>query len=231
MTDAPERVVLFDLDGTLLDTASLLVPRLQAAVQEVTGLRPEAAQVRRQFGLPQREMMAALVGTTPDDPLVDRVRVCYRDYYVDAVRPGAACCTYPSVPEQLRRLAGHRVRCAALTTKTHRCAAAIVEAAGLGEFVKIVVAADDTVRALPSPQHAQKALRLLRWHGPPSRVVVVGDSVPSIVMGRKAHLRTVAVTYGRTSPAELADASPDVLAATFPDAISAALDLTDRRPA
>lgn len=229
--DAPDRVVLLDLDGTLLDTASLVVTGLQAALDEVTGRRPSAEEVRRQFGRPQPEMIAALAGTTRDDPLVDRIRVCYRDYYVDVVRPRVACSTYPGVPEQLRRLAGHRVGCVALTTKVRRCAEAILDASGLAPYVQLVVAADDTARALPSPQHAHRALRLLRWQGPPGRVVVVGDSVTAIAMGRKAHLRTVAVTYGRSSPAELAAVWPDVLAATFPDAISAALDLTDRSEA
>lgn len=137
-----------------------------------------------------------------------------------AVRPG--------VPGQLQRLAGYRVACAALTTLPPGWAEELLRAAGLASYVQAVVARSETARWLPSSLPAHRALCMLRWAGSPCRVAVVGDSADAVTMGHKARLRTVAVTYGRTSAPDLAAAWPDVLAASLPDAVSAVLDLTDR---
>lgn len=139
---------------------------------------------------------------------------------------GGSLC--PGVPEQLRRLAGHRVACAAVTSMPHRAAEQLLEACGLSRYVEVVASVGSS--RWPSPTVlGQLAPRLLRWSGPPGRVVVISDAVGVVVAGRRAGLRTVAVTDGRTSAPDLADAWPDVLAATLPDAVTAALDLTDRQ--
>ncbi|WP_131106249.1 HAD family hydrolase [Ornithinimicrobium sufpigmenti] len=137
-----------------------------------------------------------------------------------AVRPG--------VPAQLRRLAGYRVGCAALTTLPAGWAEELLRAAGLAPYVQAVVTRSGMARWLPSPLPAHRALNLLRWEECRSRVAVIGDSPDAVTMGRKAQLRTVAVVYGRSSAPDLADAWPDVLAASLTDAVTAALDLTDR---
>lgn len=129
---------------------------------------------------------------------------------------------------QLQRLAGHQVACAALTALPSGRAEELLWAAGLAPYVQVVVARSEMASWLPSPVPARQALCLLRWAGPPSRVAIIGDSADAVTMGRKARLRTVAVTYGRSSAPDLADAWPDVLAASLPDAVTAALDLTDR---
>lgn len=132
------------------------------------------------------------------------------------------------VPGQLQRLAGYRVACAALTALPSGWAEELLRAAGLAPYVQVVVARSEMSRWLPSPVPAHRALCLLRWDGSPCRVAIIGDSADAVTMGHKARLRTVAVTYGRSSAPDLADAWPDVLAASLPDAITAALDLTDR---
>ncbi|QFG69973.1 HAD family hydrolase [Ornithinimicrobium pratense] len=134
----------------------------------------------------------------------------------------------PGVPGQLQRLAGYRVACAALTTLPSGWAEELLRATGLKPYVQAVVARSDTARWLPSPVPAHRALQLLRWDGSLCQVAVISDLTGAVTMGRKAQLRTVAVTYGRSSAPDLADAWPDVLAANLPDAVTAALDLTDR---
>lgn len=134
----------------------------------------------------------------------------------------------PGVPGQLRRLAGYRVGCAVLTTLPPGRAEELLRVAGVAAYVQAVVTRSDMARWLPSTLPAHRALNLLRWEGCPSRVAVIGDSPDAVTMGRKARLRTVAVVHGRFSAPNLADAWPDVLAASLTDAVTAALDLTDR---
>lgn len=132
------------------------------------------------------------------------------------------------VSGQLQRLAGYQVACAALTALPSGRAEELLRATGLAAYVQVVVTRSETATWLPSPVPARRALCLLRWDGPPSRVAIIGASADAVTMGHKARLRTVAVTYGRSSAPDLADAWPDVLAANLPDAVTAALDLTDR---
>lgn len=140
--------------------------------------------------------------------------------------PGAAL--RPGVAEQLRRLAGHRVDCAVLTTMCPGRAETLLTATGLSTCVRVVVARAEVPRWMPSALPVTRALQLLGWDGPVDRVALVCDLPEGVGMGRRARLRTVALTGARATAPDLADAWPDVLAASLQDAVGAALDLTDR---
>ena len=198
--------VLFDLDGTLLDSIALILESyrhtlaahgLPARSDEdvLSGLgTPLEAQFRRWVGeeAEHAETVQALVDTSIAHNL---------DVHDRFVKP------YPGVTELVRRLSGTPV--AVVTSKRRRGTEMGLRALGLHDAFEILVCADDVERPKPHPEPVQRALRFLGTD--PAKTVFVGDAVHDVEAGKAAGVRTVAVTWGAGRREELERSRPDVM--------------------
>jgi phosphoglycolate phosphatase len=205
------RGVIFDLDGTLVDTPRAIIDTARAAVQ-----RPGAdeAVVRAAIGLPLEVALSRVLGAPVEGPEVRAATERYRAIWRAEVGPRLAGLVFPGVREGLAALRARGLRLGVATGKNQAGADTSIDQAGLRPLLDSVAGYDRAARPKP---HGDLALLVLAELGlAAAEAVVVGDSVLDLEMARAAGLRSIAVTYGAQSERELRAASPTWMASSFP---------------
>lgn len=205
MSPAGRSTVLFDLDGTLIDSSADLAAALNHVLR-TDGLAPfERREVLAMVG----DGAAALVahgyrerGARPPDDALDRYRRHYARHCLDHTRP------YDGIPELLARLAPGRTL-AVVTNKPAAFAEQVVAGLGLERWFAAVVGPEAAPRRKPSPEHVLAALAAVGRK--PEEAIMVGDAPTDVAAGRGAATATVAVTWGYRVREELEAAEPDHL--------------------
>ena len=190
LTDGDPGAVLFDLDGTLADTA----PDLGAALNHLRLARglPELpiATVRPYASMGARGLLRAGFGLAPEDAGYDELR----DAFLERYEQGLCVHTrlFPGMADLLGALEARGTAWGIVTNKTERFTVPLV--AALGVKPACVVCGDTTPHAKPHPApllHAAAALGLA-----PERCCYVGDDLRDVQAARAAGMRSVAVEYG-----------------------------------
>ena len=204
------KLVIFDLDGTLIDSRLDLVHSVNAALRHIG--RPELPDdvIASYVGdgapiLIQR----ALGGEAVDEAIVRQGLQFFLSYYREHKLDHTT--VYEGVKESLANVQlgsnGTRRKLAVLSNKPVVPSRAIVEALGLGPFFTQIYGGNSFATKKPDPEGARQ---LLAEYGvAPEHALIVGDSHTDIETGHNAGLWTVAVTYG-FAPQSLEEALPDV---------------------
>lgn len=194
-------VVVFDLDGTLVDSLKDVVNSFLHAF-EVLGLpRPPYVEALANVGLPLEDMYALFAPSELAPQLTAIYREHYPKHFTDTTVP------FDGVFALLDQLGERGYLRAVATTKRTDSGRQLVEAVGLAGYLDHVQGTDG-FPAKPAPDVILRAVAHLGGTG----VVMVGDSVVDIVAGRAAGLRTYGVTTGTASEAELVNVSATVVA-------------------
>lgn len=193
-------VYLFDVDGTLLDSA----PDIAAAILEVldgTALRDlDPAALRKYVGTPLHEIFADLLPGLPPEEC-DRLIAAYRKIY--PARQHRLTRVYPGVREALAALAGRK---STATTKQTWMTRGVLEHFGLLEYFDHVQGTDGFPYK-PAPDVVLASLKVLGAR--PEDCLLVGDAPSDMEAGRRAGVSICAVRYGYGAPTDLARFSPD----------------------
>lgn len=201
MTSRKYRAVVFDQDGTLINT---FIPALHAY----------SAAVGRQITLAElepvahlgaaRNLVSALLGreaTDADD-----------DTFHDALAAAVACVDpYPGIVELLTTLRAAGVATAVATNSDRRSASVVLGTHGLDELMDTIVSVDQVSGPKPSPESIQLAIE--RLGVPADQVVFVGDSPADMVAARATGALAVAAGWGHQTPG-IPPADIDVVART-----------------
>jgi N-acetyl-D-muramate 6-phosphate phosphatase len=184
--------VLFDLDGTLADTA----PDMARTVNEMRvrrGLAPVAGElVRPHVSKGARGMLLAAFKVTSEDPQFATLRDEFLDIYA-----GNLCvdtCLFPGMDEVLDRLDALGIRWGVVTNKFERFARPLIEALGLGARAAVVVGGDTCSRAKPHADpllHAAQAMSVS-----PAATLYVGDDERDVQAARAAGMPVLVAGYG-----------------------------------
>ncbi len=190
-TSPPIRAVLFDLDGTLADTAPDLVAavarlrlRLGLAEMDLSHLPPLAgrgAAALMQAGIPE---------------LDERERAAWQTTYLDDYRAHCweASRAFDGVEDLLDRLGAMGLKLGVVTNKIERLARPVIEQAGWSDRIGCVVGGDTAKRSKPAPDPVLEACHLLGVAA--GDTVMVGDDERDVQAGRAAGCRTVAAAWG-----------------------------------
>ena len=194
--------ILFDLDGTLLDTIDLIVASARHAFDGHGGRVPSDAEWLAGVGTP---LLTQLRGFAADEAEVARLEARYREYQVEHHDLLTRCFddTVATVEALHRR--GHPL--AVVTSKRTPIALRGLEHTGIRQYFPVVVGADQTTRHKPDPEPVRVALERLGVHA--ERAIFVGDSVHDIGAGRAAGVATVAACWGPFERQLLVDAGAD----------------------
>jgi pyrophosphatase PpaX len=192
--------LLFDLDGTLIDSISLLVRSMEFAFANRTH-RPTVEYWTAGIGKPLRVQMTEWAADGDDvEVLIDRYRE-YQSQHLESLTT-----VYPDVPEVLRwaRARGHRL--ALVTSKGRGMTIRSLAHAQLDGLFDVQVTVESTERHKPNPDPVWYALDCL---GMPRNVALfVGDSTHDMHAGQAAGVLTAAATWGPFSRRELEEAAP-----------------------
>jgi pyrophosphatase PpaX len=199
------RVVLFDLDGTLVDSGAIILGSFHHATETVLGRRLPDEQILAQVGGTNLAHQMALL----DPDRVDELVRVYREHN-DPQYSELAC--FDGMVDVLARLKDQGRRLGIVSAKRRQTVERVFEGAGIGEYFDAVVGSDDTDRHKPDPDPVLKALELLEAE--PREAAYVGDSPFDVEAAHAAGVYAVAVGWGGIHRAEGADAfveSPEEL--------------------
>jgi pyrophosphatase PpaX len=190
-------VVLFDLDGTLVDSASVILGSFHHATETV---------LQRRF--PDEQILARVGGTNLDHQMrlldsehVDELVRVYREHN-DPQYSNLAC--FDGMVGVLSRLKGEGRRLGVVSAKRRSTVERVFDGAAIGEYFDVVVGSDDTERHKPDPEPLLRALELLG--ADPPDAAYVGDSPFDVGAARAAGVYSVAVGWGGIHRVEDADA-------------------------
>lgn len=195
--------VIFDIDGTLLDSAAGILAGFQVALAAGGVDVPDEQALRVHLGPPLRDFLT-LSGVTPDR--LDESAQAYHDFYLSEGLRRAA--PYPGVPALLKRLRGHGITLATASAKRTSTAEAIIAAHGLAPYFTVIGGTDPT--RLTKAETVAGVLTELA--ADPARTVMVGDRHHDIEGAHACGVRAVGARWGYGVGDELVEAGADWLA-------------------
>jgi pyrophosphatase PpaX len=196
------QTVLFDLDGTLIDSIRLILDsyhhtltqhNLPARTDEdwLQGVgTPLAVQFSEWRKSP--EVLEALIAT-------------YREYNLK--HHDSMVTVYPGVLQAVREIKAAGIQTGLVTSKNRLGALRGLKLVGLEVLMDVLVCADEVTNPKPHPEPVEKAVALLG--ADPARTVYVGDSIHDMHSGRAAGVKTAAALWGPFGRDHLESASPD----------------------
>ena len=186
------RAVLFDLDGTLVDSATDL-GRAADKMRTDRGLEPRPlAQYRAMAGAGARGMLGIAFGIAPGDPDFDLLREEFFSNYTACMFDHTAA--FDEVTDLIAALDARGLRWGVVTNKAARFTEPLLRALPVFASCAVAVSGDTTPHAKPHPEPLFEAARRLGIA--PGQCIYVGDDERDIVAGRAAGMVTVVANYG-----------------------------------
>ncbi|MCP3962308.1 MAG: HAD-IA family hydrolase [bacterium] len=199
--------ILFDLDGTLVDSATDLAATVNHLLERDGLDSLPLAEIRQMLGPGASVVLQRAYGrygSQPPSDALERFRTHYRDHCTVHTRP------YPGIVEMLGQLAGRSL--AVVTNKPTDQAEKVVGDLGLSPLIPLVVGPELAERSKPAPEHLFAALKCLGRQ--PSEAVIVGDGTTDMLAGRDAGTATIAVLWGYQTREQLAPCGPNHMVET-----------------
>lgn len=220
------RLVLFDVDGTLLSSGRRGLAAFSEALRRTFGTEGEIASYRFEGKLDPVIVADLMRGAGVPDEVVAERRLAALSLYLDLLADALAAeppALKPGAAELVARVSASPSVVAALLTGNIRRGAEIkLSAAGLWSRFRFGVYGDEAARRVDlGPLALARALELTGRTFSPAETVVVGDARADVECGRALGARVVAVATGRTSAEELRAAGADAVLPDFADVPSA----------
>lgn len=215
--------LIFDLDGTLVDTAPDLLEAANAVLAARDRPPIEPSTLHHMIGFGARSLIAQAFAVTGEEARAEEMPALeaiflehYRDHLADFSRP------FPGVEETLTRLQAGGARLGVLTNKPNHLAGPLLERLDLMRFFPSVYGAGTRSYVKPDPRIFDDVVAELsngKGHG--GRGVMIGDSVTDLQTARAANVPCILMSYGYT-PVPAASLGADTVLDHFgelPDAI------------
>ncbi|UUP15589.1 phosphoglycolate phosphatase [Nitratireductor thuwali] len=190
-------IIVFDLDGTLIDTAPDLLDSLNHCLQTANVPPVEAAEIRRFVGFGSRVMIERAFADH-GQPLIegqlDALQALFLEHY-SAAMPGKSR-PFAGVPEAITRFRKAGYLTAVCTNKLEGLSVSLLDALEMTELFGAVCGADTFAHRKPDPRHLLETIE--RCGGDRDRAVMVGDSRTDIDTAKAAGIPVVAVDFGYT---------------------------------
>lgn len=179
--------LVFDLDGTLVDSARLIFGAFNHVAEHYLGRRYNPEEITQFFGPSEESTWRNLL---PPDKVEEGIRRYYQ-YYRDRQME---CTLFDGVRPLLERLKQIGVPLAIATGRGRKTTLMTVEHLRLREYFPVILTSGDITRPKPDPEVVQLACQRLRVS--PERTLMVGDSAMDVEAGRAAGTATAAVLWG-----------------------------------
>jgi pyrophosphatase PpaX len=194
-SESPPSVVLFDVDGTLIDTFHLYLEAYRRALEPILGHRPALEEFAQRRPASERFFLREWIGA-------ERLEECHAsmcDHY-EELHGTLGEGLYEGVREMLAALRSAGIPLGVVTGKGRHAWRVSSAALGLEDLFEAVVVEDDVEHPKPDPGGVLAALRALGAR--PEQALYVGDSASDLDAGRRAGTRIAAALWPKTGPGE-----------------------------
>jgi len=196
------KAVLFDIDGTLLDTTEFIYQGFEHVFKLHDKKHLNRSHVKPLVGRSLQECYQNLIPEVEYDIL----RMNHTEFQMRHIHLAQP---YPRITETLSILKNKKIRLAAITSRIRASVHQTLELASLLHFFEITICVEDVQNLKPHPEPFEKALNALNLKA--SEVIMVGDTKADIEGGCNAGIKTVGVTYGFHTFEEMKACRPDYL--------------------
>jgi phosphoglycolate phosphatase len=218
-------LVLFDLDGTLVDSLDDLTDAVNHMLAGLGRQQLDPAQVRQLVGKGARNLVQrALATDSPGE--IDGGLAAFTEF--NALHITDKSRLYPGARELLQQLAGGGIRMAVISNKQEALSRLILKTLGVEGFFAIIAGGDTFPEMKPSPLPLERVMD--EFNCRPAEAVMVGDSINDIQAGKRAGITTIGCSWGYGAAEELSGA--DYQAACLADIsgiITSSAALIDRK--
>jgi phosphoglycolate phosphatase len=195
----PIRLIVLDLDGTMVDTFDDIAMATNYALEHLGRTTQPVPTIKSYVGHGARNLMRRVLGPDAPDDEVARGFELWKEYYT--LHPADLSRPYPGVLETLPLLRDQGFRLVALSNKVHSITVAIADALGLASLLDAVYGERDGVPRKPAPE---ALLPIIEAFGAtPETTLLVGDGDADMELARATGCRVVGVAYGVTPPERL----------------------------
>jgi phosphoglycolate phosphatase len=201
------KLIIFDLDGTLIDSRVDLIRSVNAMLRHFAHPELPGDVVASYVGDGAPMLVRRALGDPDDETFfkqaLDYFLAYYREHKLDHT------VVYAGIPEALKQIQsnGNDRKMAVLSNKPVHPSRAIVKALGLGDFFVRVYGGNSFETKKPDPLGVNTLLK--ETNTPPEQALIVGDSSIDVLTGRNSGIATCGVTYG-FAPHTLCEAPPDI---------------------
>ncbi len=203
--------ILFDLDGTLIDS----IPDITAALNQMRNiykLKPVAPEVVRNIvgkGFPTTVKKILSIDLTDNE-----VESIFNAAYQHTLTAYSNCMgkhttIFPDVVMTLKRLHALKIKMAIVTNKEEKHAIETIKHSGLDEYIELIVGGNTTTHYKPHPEPLRYAMNKL--NAVSLETIMVGDSESDINAAKSAGIKSIAVTYGYNHGRPIEESNPDAI--------------------
>ena len=193
--------ILFDLDGTVINTNELIFQSFEYALENVLHTTISRDILRTTFGKPLAQIMEEMGGSQAQE-----LRKAFVDY---SIAHETDIYLFPYVEDALKELKARNIGTAVVTSRLYRSALRDLHQFELEKYFDVFITPEATEKHKPNPEPALKALELLGIK--PQEAIMVGDSGLDLLCGKQAGCKTAAVRYSLFPEEELAQHQPDYM--------------------
>lgn len=216
MTDRPQhlKAVIFDLDGTLIDTADEFIVVVQALRAEHGREPMDPERIRKSVSNGARALVSLALDITEDEAGFETQRLRLLEIYSTVL--GSEAGPYPGIQELIEDFARRGIAWGISTNKPRAYTAPLLAALDMQPAPGSVVCPDDIGERKPHPETLYRNCKDLDCA--PHEAIYVGDHLRDIEAGRRAGMYTIAAAYGYIEPGDdPADWEADALATSGHD--------------
>lgn len=196
--------ILFDLDGTLIDSIELILGAARHAFDGFAGRAPTDEEWRAGIGRPLQTVLREFASDDAEAALLfGRYRAYQLEHHDRLIQP------YEGIVETVQWLSGAGHPMALVTSKSDWMAVKALVLVGLDRLIPTIVGCDTCVNHKPHPEPVERALALLDASA--DNAIFVGDSPHDVESGRAAGVMTVGVTWGAFTSEEMRRSGADVV--------------------
>lgn len=191
------KAVLFDLDGTLIDTAPDFIRIIKLLATKHDLIVPSDSAIREQVSAGARAMVKLLFGLDiPDD---DPTLLAYRQAFLDAYEMDICVDSqvFDGLDELLAFLETHHIAWGIVTNKPRYLSEQLLEKLALSDRCSVLICPDDVKNAKPDPESLLLACQKLSIS--PNECIYIGDHQRDIIAGNAANMTTIIAEYGYLS--------------------------------
>lgn len=179
--------VLFDFDGTVMDTNNVIIQSWQHTFRRIEGREHSVDEIVRTFGEPLEITMARMFPEHSTEETIEIYRSYHRDHFEKLIS------VFPGMKELLDELSRRKFRMGLVTSRLTHTTFQGLRAFDLEPYFDCIVTADDCTRHKPDPQPVQKALEKLG--SKPTEAVMLGDSLFDIRCAHNAGADAILVGW------------------------------------